>query len=70
MDAIVVASNNAFTKAMYHGYENGRQPRDHNKIALAKALGVPFERISLPLDKVPKDSKFFLHPVNCQLTKI
>ena len=70
MDAIVAASHKAFSKTMYRNYENGHQPRDRNKLALAQALGVSYEKITLPLDKVPKDSKFFLHPVNLKLTKI
>lgn len=70
MADIVAEANKAFSKAMYCKYENGVQPRDAKKIALTKALGVSYQRISLPIDKVPKDSKFFLHPVNQQLTSL
>lgn len=63
MDAVVAASGKKFTKAIYHGWENGRQPKDANKIALCDALGVKWEKISLPIDKVPPDSKFFRESV-------
>lgn len=59
MDAIVKASGGAFSKAIYSGWESGRQPKDKNKIILCDALGVKYEKISLPLEHVPKDSKFF-----------
>jgi len=59
MDEIVKNSNGAFGKGIYSGWENGLQPKDKNKIALCDALGVKYEKISLPLDKVPEDSKFF-----------
>lgn len=63
IDTIIKAAAEAgykFTKGAYSQWENGKKrPTDENKMALVKALGVKFEQISLPIDKVPADSKFF-----------
>lgn len=60
IDAIVAASEGGFTRGAYSLWETGkRKPLDASKAALIKALGVKFEKISLPIDKIPADSKFF-----------
>lgn len=57
---IAAASGGRFTRSAYSMWENGqRKPLDKYKIALTEALGVRYEKISLPVDQVPKDSNFF-----------
>lgn len=69
IDEIVAASGKRFTRSAYSMWENGqRKPLDKYKVALIEALGVRYEKISLPIDQIPKDSKFFIKSVHTVLT--
>lgn len=60
IEDIVAASEGGFTKGAYSMWENGkRKPLDKYKAALVDALGVKYEKISLPMEQIPPDSKFF-----------
>lgn len=63
MDVIVAAADNKFTKAIYSKWESGAQPKAANIEILCEALGVKYEKISLPIEKVPETSKFFAKEV-------
>lgn len=68
---IVDLAGNRFTPAALTYWEKGgAEPSQKNVDILCEALGVKYEKISMPIDKVPADSKFFTGKVKSNLTKV